>query len=214
MCSTNASRPTPGRSGVSRKPFRYLAHNGEINTIQGNRNWALARSYKFSTPLIPNMDDIRPLVSLTGSDSLSLDNMLEALLAGGLDVFRAMRLLIPPAWQNVDTMDADLKAFYEYNRMQMEPWDGPAGIVLTDGRHAACALDRNGLRPARYVITRDRHITVASEIGVYDYAPDDVESKGRLKPGEMLAVDTQTGTLLLSEDIDQQLKSRRPTSNG
>jgi glutamate synthase (NADPH/NADH) large chain len=192
------------------QPFRYLAHNGEINTIQGNRNWALARSYKFSTPLIPNMDDIRPLVSLTGSDSLSLDNMLEALLAGGLDVFRAMRLLIPPAWQNVDTMDADLKAFYEYNRMQMEPWDGPAGIVLTDGRHAACALDRNGLRPARYVITRDRHITVASEIGVYDYAPGDVESKGRLKPGEMLAVDTQTGTLLLSEDIDQQLKSRRP----
>jgi len=192
------------------QPFRYLAHNGEINTIQGNRHWALARGYKFSTPLIPNMDDIRPLVSLSGSDSCSLDNMLEALLAGGMDIFRAMRMLIPPAWQNVEGMDADLKAFYEYHRMQMEPWDGPAGIVLTDGRHAACVMDRNGLRPARYVITRDRHITLASEVGVYDYAPEDVEAKGRLKPGEMLAADTGTGELLTPGHIDERLKTRRP----
>jgi len=192
------------------QPFRYLAHNGEINTIQGNRYWAEARSYKFRTPLIPGLGDIRPLVSMSGSDSCSLDNMLEVLLAGGMDVFRAMRLLIPPAWQNVDTMDADLKAFYEYQRMQMEPWDGPAGIVLTDGRHAACTMDRNGLRPARYVITRDRHITLGSEIGVYDYEPADVVAKGRLKPGEMLAVDTLTGELLLPEDIDERLKRRRP----
>jgi glutamate synthase (NADPH/NADH) large chain len=192
------------------QPFRYLAHNGEINTIQGNRHWALARSYKFATPLIPDMDAVRPLVGLSGSDSCSLDNMLEALLAGGLDIFRAMRMLIPPAWQNVDSMDADLKAFYAYNRMQMEPWDGPAGIVLTDGRYAACTMDRNGLRPARYVITRDRHITLASEIGVYDYPPDNVVSKGRLKPGDMLAVDTGTGELLLPGHIDERLKSRRP----
>ncbi|MDX1433598.1 MAG: glutamate synthase large subunit [Gammaproteobacteria bacterium] len=192
------------------QPFRFLAHNGEINTIQGNRNWAVARSFKFQTPLIPDMDDVRPLVSASGSDSCSLDNMLEALLAGGMDIFRAMRLLIPPAWQNVDHMDPDLKAFYEYHRMHMEPWDGPAGIVLTDGRYAACVMDRNGLRPARYVITSDRHITLASEIGVYDYAPEDVETKGRLKPGQMLAADTATGELLLPRDIDSRLKSRQP----
>jgi glutamate synthase (NADPH/NADH) large chain len=192
------------------QPFRFLAHNGEINTVQGNRNWAEARSYKFSTPLVPNMDDIRPLVNREGSDSSSLDNMLEALLAGGMDIFRAMRLLIPPAWQNVDTIDADLKAYYEYHRQHMEPWDGPAGIVLTDGRYAACVLDRNGLRPARYVVTSDRYITLASEVGVYEYDPGDVEIKGRLKPGEMLAADTATGELLLPGDIDTRLKRRNP----
>ncbi|RFA31155.1 glutamate synthase large subunit [Alkalilimnicola ehrlichii] len=192
------------------QPFRFLAHNGEINTVQGNRNWANARAAKFETELLPNMDDIRPLVNTEGSDSCSLDNMLDMMLAGGMDIFRALRLLIPPAWQNVDSMDADLRAFYEYNSMHCEPWDGPAGIVLTDGRYAACSLDRNGLRPARYVITKDRHITLASEIGVYDYTAEDVVSKGRLKPGEMLAVDTQTGDLLLPRDIDARLKSRQP----
>jgi len=125
------------------QPFRYLAHNGEINTIQGNRNWSVARGHKFETDELP-MDKVRPLVSMTGSDSNSLDNMLEALMAGGMNIFRAMRLLIPPAWQNVDTMDPDLKAFYEFNSMHMEPWDGPAGIVMTDGTHAACSMDRNG----------------------------------------------------------------------
>ncbi len=192
------------------QPFRYLAHNGEINTVQGNRNWAQARGYKFETPLIPDMEAVRPLVSMSGSDSSSLDNMLEALLAGGMDIFRAMRLLIPPAWQNVDNLDPKLRAFYEYNSMHMEPWDGPAGIVLTDGRYAGCVLDRNGLRPARYIVTEDRHITLASEVGVYDYAPESVVTKGRLKPGEMIAVDTQTGKLLLSSDIDEMLKNRHP----
>ncbi len=192
------------------QPFRYLAHNGEINTIAGNRNWANARAFKFATPLLPNMDDIRPLVSAKDSDSCSLDNMLEMMLAGGMDIFRALRQLIPPAWQNVDSMDPDLRAFYEYNSMHCEPWDGPAGIVLTDGRYAACALDRNGLRPARYVITKDRHITLASEVGVWDYRPEDVLAKGRLKPGEMLAADTHTGELLLPADIDMRLKRRAP----
>ncbi len=192
------------------QPFRYLAHNGEINTVQGNRYWSVARGNKFEMPSIPNMDDIRPLVSMTGSDSSSLDNMLEALLAGGMDIFRAMRLLIPPAWNNVETMDPDLLAFYEYHSMHMEPWDGPAGIVLTDGRYAACVMDRNGLRPARYVVTKDRHITLASEIGVYPYQPEDVVAKGRLRPGEMIAADTQTGELLLPADIDNMLKSRQP----
>jgi glutamate synthase (NADPH/NADH) large chain len=192
------------------QPFRYLAHNGEINTVQGNRYWSVARGNKFQMPAILNMDDIRPLVSMTGSDSSSLDNMLEALLAGGMDIFRAMRLLIPPAWNNVETMDPDLRAFYEYHSMHMEPWDGPAGIVLTDGRYAACVMDRNGLRPARYVVTKDRHITLASEIGVYGYKPEDVVAKGRLRPGEMIAADTFTGELLLPADIDNLLKSRQP----
>jgi glutamate synthase (NADPH/NADH) large chain len=192
------------------QPFRLLAHNGEINTIQGNRNWARARGAKLSTPLLPDLDKIQPLVSMEGSDSSSLDNMLEALLAGGMDIFRAMRLLIPPSWQNQPNIDPRLKAFYEFNSMHMESWDGPAGIVLTDGRYAACCMDRNGLRPARYVITKDRHITLASEIGVYDYNPDDVVRKGRLSPGQMIAADTETGELLLSEDIDRLLMNRQP----
>lgn len=192
------------------QPFRYLAHNGEINTVQGNRNWALARGAKFATSLIENMEDIRPLVGTTGSDSSSMDNMLEALLAGGVSLFRAMRLLIPPAWQNDHTMDAELKAFYDFNSMHMEPWDGPAGVVMTDGRYAACTLDRNGLRPARYIITKDRHITLASEVGVYNYDAKDVVAKGRLKPGQMLAVDTQTGELLMPEDINNMLKKAQP----
>lgn len=192
------------------QPFRYLAHNGEINTVQGNRNWALARGAKFATSLIENMDDIRPLVGTTGSDSSSMDNMLEALLAGGVNLFRAMRLLIPPAWQNDPTMDADLKAFYDFNSMHMEPWDGPAGVVITDGRYAACTLDRNGLRPARYIITKDRHITLASEVGVYQYNAEDVVAKGRLKPGQMLAVDTQTGELMMPDAINDMLKSAQP----
>ena len=191
------------------QPFRYLAHNGEINTVQGNRNWSMARGHKFETPAIP-MADVRPLVSASGSDSNSMDNMLETLLAGGMDIFRAMRLLVPPAWQNVTNMDADLRAFYEYNSMHMEPWDGPAGIVMTDGRYAACSTDRNGLRPARWVITKDRHITLASEIGVYDYRPEDVVAKGRLKPGQMLAADTETGELLLPEDVNTHLKDAQP----
>ena len=191
------------------QPFRILAHNGEINTVQGNRNWSIARGHKFDTPLLP-MEDIRPLVSKTGSDSNSMDNMLEGMMAGGLDIFRAMRYLIPPAWQNVETMDADLRAYYEYSSMHMEPWDGPAGVVLTDGRHAACALDRNGLRPARYIITKDRHITLASEVGVYDYKPEDVVAKGRLKPGQMFAVDTKTGKIISPEDIDKMLSKRHP----
>ncbi|WP_421622100.1 glutamate synthase large subunit [Alkalilimnicola ehrlichii] len=191
------------------QPFRYLAHNGEINTIQGNRNWANARSHVFETELL-DMAEVRPLINTDGSDSSSLDNMLDVMLNGGMDIFRAMRLLVSPAWQNVDSMDPDLRAFYEYNSMHFEPWDGPAGIVLTDGRHAACVLDRNGLRPARWVITDDRHITLASEVGVWDYAPEQVVAKGRLKPGEMLAADTHTGDLLLPADIDQRVKSGQP----
>jgi len=191
-------------------PFRYLAHNGEINTIEGNRQWAVARGPVLRSPLLPDLTDILPLVSLTGSDSQSLDNMLEVLLLGGLDVPHALRLLIPPAWQAVDTIDADLRAFYEFYSAHMEPWDGPAGLVLTDGRYAACTLDRNGLRPARFVITKNRHLTIASETGVWDYAPEDVVRKGKLGPGEIVALDLSTGTLLETRDIDNRLKTRHP----
>ena len=192
------------------QPFRYLAHNGEINTIQGNRSWANARASKLRSPILPELNELLPLVSQDGSDSMSLDNMLELLIAGGIDVFRAMRMLMPPAWQNTWELDSDLRAFLEYNSMHMEPWDGPAGVVLSDGRYASCVLDRNGLRPARYVISKDRHITLASEVGVYDYAPSEITRKGRLKPGEMLAVDTQSGRLLLPQDISDLLKHRQP----
>ncbi len=192
------------------QPFRLLAHNGEINTIDGNRNWADARSSKFVCEKLPNIKELMPLVNRTGSDSSSMDNMLDVLLTGGMDLFRALRMMIPPAWQNIESMDSDLRAFYEYNSMHLEPWDGPAGLVLTEGRHAVCMLDRNGLRPARYVITKDGFITLASEIGVYNYTPEDVVSKGRIGPGQMLVVDTQTGELLLTDDIDQRLKSSKP----
>ncbi|RUO37348.1 glutamate synthase large subunit [Aliidiomarina shirensis] len=192
------------------QPFRFLAHNGEINTIAGNRQWALARSYKMHSPLLPDLSDAVPFVSDRGSDSSSLDNMLEMLLAGGMDLFRAMRLLIPPAWQGDPTMDPELRAFYEFNSMHMEPWDGPAGVVMSNGRHVACSLDRNGLRPARYVVTKDRTITVASEVGTWDYSATDAIEKGRLGPGEMLAVDTYNGKIWRSKEIDDDLKGRHP----
>ncbi len=192
------------------QPFRYLAHNGEINTITGNRQWARARTYKFQTPLIPDLQDAAPFVNETGSDSSSLDNMLELLLAGGMDLVRAMRLLVPPAWQNNPDMDADLRAFFDFNSMHMEPWDGPAGIVMSDGRYAACNLDRNGLRPARYVITKDKLITCASEVGIWDYQPDEVVEKGRVGPGELMVIDTRSGRILHSAETDNDLKSRHP----
>ena len=192
------------------QPFRYLAHNGEINTIMGNRNWSVARTPKFENPLLPGLLDLKPLVNRTGSDSSSMDNMLEILVGGGMDLFRALRMLVPPAWQNVETLDADLRAFYEFNSKHMEAWDGPAGLVIQDGRHAICMLDRNGLRPARWVITKNGYITLASEIGVWDYQPEDVVSKGRVGPGQILVVDTLTGKLLDTQDVSNHLKNMRP----
>ncbi|MFV3282756.1 glutamate synthase large subunit [Pseudomonas sp. NY15356] len=192
------------------QPFRFLAHNGEINTITGNRNWAVARRTKFANDLIPDLEELGPLVNRVGSDSSSMDNMLELMVTGGIDLFRGVRMLVPPAWQNVETMDADLRAFYEYNSMHMEPWDGPAGIVMTEGRHAVCLLDRNGLRPARWVTTKNGYITLASEIGVWDYKPEDVLAKGRVGPGQIFAVDTETGQILDTDAIDNRLKSRHP----
>ncbi len=192
------------------QPFRLLAHNGEINTIEGNRNWADARTARFETELLPDIQSIAPLVNRTGSDSSSLDNMLDVLVTGGVDLARAARILIPPAWQNMESMEPDLKAFFEYHSMHMEPWDGPAGIVLTDGRYAVCLLDRNGLRPARWVKTNDGFITLASEIGTHGYRNEDVVAKGRVGPGQILMVDTHTGELLHTNEIDNRLKSLQP----
>ena len=192
------------------QPFRMLAHNGEINTIEGNRNWSKARTPKLRSRLLPDLHSVTPLVNESGSDSSSLDNMLEILVTGGVDLPKALRMLIPPAWQNIEDIDPDLKAFYQYHAMHMEPWDGPAGVVLTDGRYACCVLDRNGLRPARWVTTTDGFITLASEVGTYHYEPEAVVAKGRVGPGQILVIDTTTGEVLHTKDIDAQLKTSKP----
>lgn len=192
------------------QPFRMLAHNGEINTILGNRNWAVARTAKFDTPLLPELTELAPLVNREGSDSSSLDNMVELLVTGGVPLHQAVRLLIPPAWHNVDDMDPDQRAFFAYQSMHMEPWDGPAGLVMTDGRYAVCALDRNGLRPSRWVLTDDDIITVASEVGVYDYRPEAVVAKGRLGPGDILSVDIVRGEVETRDQIDRRLAAAKP----
>ena len=192
------------------QPFRMLAHNGEINTIRGNRNWAKARISKFRSAAIPNIEEIAPLVNSTGSDSSSMDNMLELLVTSGMDLYQAIRLIMPPSWQNMEDLDEALRGFYTYNSFHMEPWDGPAGIVLTDGRFAACALDSNGLRPSRWVMTKNGYLTAASEIGVNDYKPEDVIAKGRVGPGQILVVDTQEGKILHTDDVGNYLKVRQP----
>jgi len=191
------------------QPFRLLAHNGEINTIKANRNWATARAGKYKSKLV-DFSDLGDLVTTQGSDSQSLDNMLEVLVAGGLDVLLAMRVLIPPAWSSREDIDEDLEAFYEYYALHTEPWDGPAGIVLCDGRHAACALDRNGLRPARWARSDDNHVIVASEAGLWDVPDSRIVAKGRLGPGEMIAVDLVEHKLLDSTAIDAVNRSRAP----
>ncbi len=191
------------------QPFRVLAHNGEINTIEGNRRWALARTAKWRTPVI-DLRELKPAVSLHGSDSQSLDNMLELLLAGGMDLLQAMRILVPPATTAIEASDPDLAAFYEYHSLNVDPWDGPAGLVMCEGRYAACTLDRNGLRPARWTLSRDRVFAVASETGVWDFATADVVAKGKLGPGEMMAVDLHAGELLDSAAIDAINRARAP----
>ena len=191
------------------QPFRLLAHNGEINTIRANRTWAHARSTRLHSELV-DFSDLGPLVGTHGSDSQSLDNMLEVLIAGGIDMLAAMRILIPPAWNAREDIDEDLEAFYEYYALHTEPWDGPAGLVLCDARFAACALDRNGLRPARWARSDDDHLIVASEAGLWDVPQARIVAKGRLAPGEMIAVDLREHRLLDSADIDAVNRARAP----
>ena len=192
------------------QPFRLLAHNGEINTIQGNRHWTRARRRLLASPLLPALAELDPPVSMHGSDSSSLDNMLELLVAGGMPLPQAVRILLPPAWQTADNLDADLRAFYEYYSFHQESWDGPAGLVMCDGRFAVCALDRNGLRPARWTLSKDDRLIVASETGVVDIDPSEVKTRGRLGPGEILVADLDQGRLMNSQQIDEQLKNLHP----
>ncbi|MFT6300581.1 MAG: glutamate synthase (NADPH/NADH) large chain, partial [Saprospiraceae bacterium] len=203
--STNTSPKWP-----LAQPFRMLAHNGEINTLHGNRNWSIARTPKLITPLLPDLQDVAPLVNRTGSDSSSLDNMLEVMVAGGIDLHKAVRMLVPPAWDNNQECGLSERAYFEFMAMHMEPWDGPAGLVITDGRYAVCTLDRNGLRPSRWILTDDDIITVASEVGVYQYDPKSVVAKGRLGPGDILSIDTQTGVIMNADQIDKELASAHP----
>ncbi|HVC16275.1 MAG TPA: glutamate synthase central domain-containing protein, partial [Rhodanobacter sp.] len=191
------------------QPFRLLAHNGEINTIRANRRWMQSRQSILRSPLL-DLSDLGPLVSQTGSDSESLDNALEMLLAGGLDLLAAMRVLVPPAFAAREGIDEDLAAFYEYYALHSEPWDGPAGLVMCDGHYAACTLDRNGLRPARWALSDDNHLIVASEAGLWDVPSARVLAKGRLAPGEMIAVDLKRHRLLRDADIDDINRKRAP----
>ena len=191
------------------QPFRLLAHNGEINTIRANRRWMQARESILRSPLL-DLSDLGPLVRQTGSDSESLDNALEVLTTGGLELIAAMRVLVPPAFAAREGIDEDLAAFYEYYALHSEPWDGPAGLVMCDGHYAACTLDRNGLRPARWALSDDNHLIVASEAGLWDVPSARVVAKGRLAPGEMIAVDFANKRLLRDADIDDINRRRAP----
>ena len=192
------------------QPFRLLAHNGEINTIRGNRGWMQARESVLNSEALGDIADIRPIVQEGMSDSASLDNVLEFLIMSGLSLPQAMAILIPESFNDKNPISDDLKAFYEYHSILMEPWDGPAALLFSDGRYAGGMLDRNGLRPSRYTITQSGMMIVASEAGVMDFDPMDVVSKGRLQPGKILLVDTQEGKIYYDGEIKEQLAKAHP----
>ena len=187
------------------QPFRLLAHNGEINTIRGNRGWMKARESVLSSEALGDIKDIRPIVQEGMSDSASLDNVFEFLMMSGLSLPQAMAILVPESFNDKNPISEDLKAFYEYHSILMEPWDGPAALLFSDGRFAGGMLDRNGLRPSRYTITKQGMMVVASEVGVMDFEPSDVVSKGRLQPGKILLIDTQEGKIYYDGEIKEQL---------
>jgi glutamate synthase (NADPH/NADH) large chain/glutamate synthase (ferredoxin) len=193
------------------QPFRFLGHNGEINTLQGNRNWMAAREPQLaSTRWGGDLRDLLPIIQPGGSDSMSLDNALELFVMSGRDLLQSMMMLVPDAWQGMPGMDPAVKAFYQYHAMLVEPWDGPAALAFTDGVVAGAALDRNGLRPARYWVTKDRIVILASEVGVVDVDPSRIVEKGRLGPGHVLAVDTRRRALLRNEEIKRERASAKP----
>lgn len=192
------------------QPFRLLAHNGEINTIRGNRAWMEARASVLSTPALGDVRDIRPIIQPDMSDSASLDNVLEFFVMSGLSLPHAMAMLVPESFNDKNPISEDLKAFYEYHSILMEPWDGPAALLFSDGRYAGGMLDRNGLRPARYLITRNDMMVVASEAGVISFEPGDIKEKGRLQPGKILLVDTQEGKIYYDGELKDSLASMKP----
>jgi glutamate synthase domain-containing protein 2/glutamate synthase domain-containing protein 1/glutamate synthase domain-containing protein 3 len=192
-------------------PFRYLAHNGEINTLRGNRNAMRAREGTMASSLFG--DDLRklyPIVKAHASDSAQFDNVLEFLVLSGRTLPEAILMMIPEAWENQDEMDPDLRAFYEYHSFLMEPWDGPASIAFTDGRMIGAVLDRNGLRPSRYIVTKDGLVVMASEVGVLDIAPENVLLKERLHPGKIFCVDLEEGRILEDAEVKRRCVARRP----
>ena len=192
------------------QPFRLLAHNGEINTIRGNRGWMKARESVLSSEALGDIRDLRPIVQEGMSDSASLDNVFEFLIMSGLSLPQAMAILVPESFNDKNPISEDLKAFYEYHSILMEPWDGPAALLFSDGRYAGGMLDRNGLRPSRYTITKQGMMVVASEVGVMDFEPGDVVSKGRLQPGKILLIDTQEGKIYYDGEIKEQLAKAHP----
>ena len=192
------------------QPFRLLAHNGEINTIRGNRGWMKARESVLSSEALGDIKDLRPIVQDGMSDSASLDNVFEFLMMSGLSLPQAMAILVPESFNDKNPISEDLKAFYEYHSILMEPWDGPAALLFSDGRYAGGMLDRNGLRPSRYTITKQGMMVVASEVGVMDFEPSDIVSKGRLQPGKILLIDTQEGKIYYDGEIKEQLAKAHP----
>jgi glutamate synthase (NADPH/NADH) large chain len=192
------------------QPFRLLAHNGEINTIRGNRGWMKARESVLSSEALGDIKDLRPIVQDGMSDSASLDNVFEFLMMSGLSLPQAMAILVPESFNDKNPISEDLKAFYEYHSILMEPWDGPAALLFSDGRYAGGMLDRNGLRPSRYTITKQGMMVVASEVGVMDFEPGDVVSKGRLQPGKILLIDTQEGKIYYDGEIKEKLAKAHP----
>ena len=192
------------------QPFRLMAHNGEINTIRGNRAWMEAREAVLSTETLGNIKDIRPIIQPGMSDSASLDNVLEFMVMSGLSLPHAMAMLVPESFNDKNPISEDLKAFYEYHSILMEPWDGPAALLFSDGRYAGGMLDRNGLRPARYLITKQDHIVVASEAGVLGFEAGEIKEKGRLQPGKILLVDTQEGRIYHDDELKAELAAAKP----
>ena len=191
-------------------PYRYMAHNGEINTLAGNRNWMRAREALCATDLIPNLERAFPVVTPGASDSASFDEVLELLHLGGRPLHHAVLMMIPEAWENHRTMDPARRAFYRYHASLMEPWDGPAAVAFTDGTVIGAVLDRNGLRPARYWVTDDGLVVLASEVGVLDVPPAKVVRKGRLQPGRMFLVDTEAGRIVDDDEIKDTLAAEHP----
>ena len=192
------------------QPFRLLAHNGEINTIRGNRGWMKARESVLNSEALGDIKGLRPIVQEGMSDSASLDNVFEFLMLSGLSLPQAMAVLVPESFNDKNPISEDLKAFYEYHSILMEPWDGPAALLFSDGRYAGGMLDRNGLRPSRYTITKSGMMVVASEVGVMDFEPSDVVSKGRLQPGKILLIDTQEGKIYYDGEIKEKLAKAHP----
>ncbi len=191
-------------------PFRYICHNGEINTVRGNVNWMNARQAVVESPVFEDIKKVFPIIQPGVSDSASLDNAIEMLTMSGRSLPHVMAMLIPEAWDADTTMSAEKRAFYEYHASLMEPWDGPAAVAFTDGRLIGATLDRNGLRPARYLVTKDGLLVMSSEAGVLPFEPNEIEYKGRLQPGRMLLVDLEAGRIVPDEEIKHQLATQQP----